>query len=196
MKTLTINPKTILGILLMIITIPVVMIINAVVKDIPVSSDLENDFVIPKIKVTKDSYPKQLYRGISIDKNSKRGVLVPHGMDINGNILNGALTDPQKHVYGDNYSIWSSFTLRFRTAFNWSHSDRFGHVQDGIILIADEYTIPNIAIFNTITKLGDPFNEDEILIKGVLCGFKVFYTYKYDTWESAYNRAISMGLIK
>lgn len=191
MKSISLNP--ILLILGLSLTI---FVIFGYVKPFEIATEvIDKPITIPKVKTRDKSHPVKLFRGCAIDKYSEQGILKPYGMKMNGKLKNNCNTDPIDHVHGNNFSNMSSFTESFINAFNWSHYDKFKDVQDGLILIADENTIPNALIFNTMLKLGDPYSEREIIIKGLMCGFKTFYTYKSDTPNSALQRARQLGII-
>jgi hypothetical protein len=150
---------------------------------------------ITRIKTTNDSYPRGLYRGTYLDEFSEEGISKPHGLDVTNRMLPGCIMDPVNHVLGKNRSIWNSFTESFDHAFMWAHEDDAGRLKNGVILYAPPHTIRNVWIFNTMNILGDPFNEKEILIKGVLCGFRTFYIYENDTKQSARARAVQEGIL-
>jgi hypothetical protein len=112
-----------------------------------------------------------LYRGVSTKNSGQHklatmGTAIPHGMDSKGKTKKDAQTNPEEHSYGDNYSIYTSWSTKKDVAKKFARGPN-GNLSGGVVL-SKEFSSEQVT-----PVMGAVPEEHEILIPGVVRGAKV-----------------------
>lgn len=134
-------------------------------KPVPVSLDLTDTDTNTD---TDDDDYITLYRGVSTENEGQHklamaGIAVPHGVDMLGNVLSGAQTNPEEHSYGDNFSIFTSWSRSEGVAKKFSKGEKGDRT--GGVLLTKRFRRDEL-----VYLLGAVPSEQEVLVMGIVRG--------------------------